>query len=369
MQFQFCTPTLFGLEGIVKDECKHLGFSNPIAETGRVYFSGDEHTLARANLALRCAERVLLLLKKFPAYSFEDLFQGALAVPWESYLPSTAAFPVKGFSLDSQLHSVPDCQSVLKKAIVSRLQRHYKQSWFNEEGPVYPIQFALRDNQCELYLDTTGIGLHKRGYRPASNAAPLRETLAAALVLQSRYRGRETFIDPMCGSGTILIEAGMIARNQAPGIRRSFTFEKWSFLPSSVCEAEKDYLRSKEYHGEYSILGRDRDPKAIQLSKDNVRRAGLSSMIHVQSGDLQQLSLEDTSVLMVTNPPYGERMGDLRYAEDIIKILGALHQRNPNWKMGIISPHPHFETLFGVRAQKRRKLYNGMIQCQFYYYF
>lgn len=235
MQFTLCAPTLFGLEGIVADELRFGGrLTDVTAENGRVLFAGDAFTLAWANLHLRCAERVLVRTADFPAHTFDELFEGVRAVPWEEFLPVDAAFPVRGHALDSALHSVPDCQKIIKKAIVSRLSAHYGQSWFEETGARVQIQFSILHDRAELFLDTSGAGLHKRGYRANANAAPLRETLAAAMVKLARWRGREPLYDPFCGSGTIAVEAALVAQNRAPGLLRGFAAEQWPFLPEGV---------------------------------------------------------------------------------------------------------------------------------------
>ena len=241
MQLTLCCPTLFGLEGIVADELRFGGRLTDVhAENGRVLFTGDENTLAWANLNLRCAERVLIRIGTFKAKTFDQLFEGVKALPWEQFIPADGAFPVKGHSLDSALHSIPDCQKIIKKAVVSRLGAKYGQTWFDEIGEKYQIQFAIMHDVAELYLDTSGAGLHKRGYRANSNAAPLRETLAAAMVKLARWRGRDPFLDPFCGSGTIAIEAAMIAQRRAPGLLRRFDAEKWSCFDKSVWQQARE---------------------------------------------------------------------------------------------------------------------------------
>ena len=227
MRLTLCAPCLFGLEGPLGNELRHMDMENVAPENGRVYFTGDESAVARANIRSRFAERVLIVLGRFPAHSFDELFEGVRALPWEDFIPSDGAFPVKGWALESALHSVPDCQKIVKKAVVERLRSVYGLSWFSEEGEIFPIQFAIMKNEAALYIDTSGTGLHKRGYRPAQVAAPLRETLAAAIVDIARYRGRGDFCDPFCGSGTIAIEAALAALNRAPGSRREFAAEAW----------------------------------------------------------------------------------------------------------------------------------------------
>ena len=238
MKLTLCAPCLFGLEGPLGNELRHMDMENVAPENGRVYFTGDESAVARANIRSRFAERVLIVLGRFPARTFDELFEGVRALPWEDFIPADGAFPVKGWALESALHSVPDCQKIVKKAVVERLKSVYGLSWFSEEGESFPIQFAIMKDEAALYIDTSGTGLHKRGYRPAQVAAPLRETLAAAIVDIARYRGRGDFCDPFCGSGTIAIEAALAALNRAPGLSREFAAETWRCLPRGIWQSE-----------------------------------------------------------------------------------------------------------------------------------
>ena len=274
MELTMCCPTLFGLEGIVADELRFGGRLTDVrAENGRVFFEGDESTLAWANLNLRCAERVLIRLGAFRAKTFDQLFEGVKALPWEEFIPADGAFPVKGHSLDSALHSIPDCQKIVKKAVVSRLSQKYGQGWFEESGAKYQIQFAIMHDTAEIYLDTSGAGLHKRGYRANANEAPLRETLAAAMVKISRFRGKGEFFDPFCGSGTIPIEAAMIAMNLAPGLKRSFDAEKWEFIAPEVWQQERERALDGIYRDRtYDIHGCDIDPACVELSIANAKK-------------------------------------------------------------------------------------------------
>ena len=362
-------PTLFGLEGIVADELRFGGKLTEVhAENGRVLFEGDEATLAWANLNLRCAERVLIRLGAFRAKSFDDLFEGVRALPWEQFIPRDGAFPVKGHSLDSVLHSVPDCQRIIKKAVVSRLEQAYHQSWFEETGAKYQIQFSIMHDTAELYLDTSGAGLHKRGYRANSNAAPLRETLAAAMVKLARWRGREAMTDPFCGSGTIAIEAAMIAQRRAPGLLRSFDAEKWTCFDSAVWQqAREDALVLVDAQAQFDISGSDIDPACVQLSMENARKAGVANTIRFTQADAVSRSYEELGVLFA-NPPYGERLLDLQAAEKLYEALGKTLAGSP-MKQYILCSDPLFERCFGRKADKRRKLYNGMIKCELHMYF
>ena len=265
MQLTLCCPTLFGLEGIVADELRFGGRLTDVrAENGRVLCQGSWADCARLNINLRCGARVIALLGQFPARSFEELFQGVRAIPWEEFLPREAAFPVKGYSISSQLHSVPACQSIIKKAVVERLKAHYGMEQFPETGTKYQIRFSVFKDQVSIGLDASGEGLYKRGYRAVGVEAPLRETLAAALVTLSRYRGRDPFCDPFCGSGTIPIEAALIAKNRAPGLDRRFDAQKWAFLPPACWMDAADEAQDREFHGQYDIWGGDIDPRATR---------------------------------------------------------------------------------------------------------
>ncbi len=368
MHLTLCAPCLFGLEGPLGNELRHMDMENVAPENGRVYFSGDEEALCRANLRSRFAERILVVMGRFLAKTFDELFEGTRAIPWEDYLPGDGAFPVKGWSLESTLHSVPDCQKIVKKAVVERLKGAYGGSWLPETGPVFPIQFALMHDEAVLYLDTSGTGLHKRGYRPDQVTAPLRETLAAAIVDVARYRGKGDFCDPFCGSGTIAIEAALAAKNRAPGLRREFLAEKWPWLPQSAWTRERESARSREYSGEYHIFASDIDPRAVQKAEGNARRAGVSDLITFSVADARKFDRPTENGTICCNPPYGERLLEKQEAEQLYRDFGRVFFRTENWRAYIISSHEHFESAFGRRADKRRKFYNGMIPCQLYMY-
>ena len=268
MEYQFCVPCLLGLEGPIASELKHMKQEQVRSENGRVYFRGDAASLARANIRLRIGERVLVELGRFRATTFDELFEQTKALPWEQFLSADSEFPVKGYSLNSTLFSVSDCQKIIKKAVVEHLKTRYHLEWFPENGVRYQIQFSIMKDEVSMCLDTTGDGLHKRGYRPAHNAAPLKETLAAAMVSLAHYRGREEICDPFCGSGTIPIEAALTAKNRAPGLERSFQAMQWPQFPAEVWEEERELARSQEFRGEYRILGTDIDPKAIEIARE-----------------------------------------------------------------------------------------------------
>ena len=367
-QFEFAVPTLFGLEGIAGDELRRLNIENVRVENGRVLFSGDESALARANLNLRTGERVLIVLADFKATTFEELFQGVYQTNLEDYIPRDGVFPVKGHCLSSQLMSVPDCQAIVKKAASKRLGEKYHVAWLPEDGQKYQLQFSIMNDRVQLYLDTSGVGLHKRGYRAVGNDAPLRETLAAAMVMLTRYRGREFLWDPFCGSGTIPIEAALIAKNRAPGLNRSFGAEKFAWMDQAVWQAARSEAFDKEFKGDYRILGSDNDPKCVSLAMANARKANVAGLIQFKDGDATKMSLPTDSGIIVCNPPYGQRLGEQKDAQRLYAIMGKHWRFANDWKKYIITSEPEFEHYFGRRADKKRKLYNGMIKCDYYMY-
>ena len=363
----FTIPCLFGLEGLVADEVRRLGLGDVRPETGRVLCTGTEADIPRLNIGLRCGERVLIELAAGPARSFEALFQLASAVPWEDLIPQNGRFPVKGHALDSQLHSVPDCQKTVKKAAADRLGRAYGLERLPEDGPLYQLQFSLLRDQCALYLDTTGPGLHKRGYRAVGVEAPLRETLAAAMVILSRFRGKDPFRDPFCGSGTIAIEAALIARNRAPGLERSFDAQKWRWLDAKYWLDAAGEAMDKEFDGAYDIWGGDIDPKAVRIARENAVKAGVEDIVRFDEADVKKLQCQGEYGQIVTNPPYGERLLEKEGAEALYRTFGEVYHRiPPKWRVLVITSHPEFERFFGRRAEKKRKLYNGMIKCDLY---
>ena len=365
---QFSVPCLFGLEGLAGDELRRMDFENVQVENGRVLFTGDTAALAKANVCLRTGERVLLILSRFKATTFEELFQGVYRTPLEEFIPRDGAFPVKGHCLNSQLMSVPDCQAIIKKAASRRLGEKHGISWLPETGSKFQLQFSLMHDEVMLYLDTSGPGLHKRGYRAVGNDAPLRETLAAAMVQLTRYRGRDFFWDPFCGSGTIPIEAALIAKNRAPGLQRRFAAEAFPWISREVWEQVRTEAKDREFHGDYRILGTDNDPKSVSLAISNARKAGVSDCVKFQDGDATKLSLPADSGILVCNPPYGQRMMEQQSAQRLYAALGRHLKFANNWKKYIITSEPEFEHYFGRRADKKRKLYNGMIKCDYYMY-
>ncbi len=368
MDMEFVVPCLFGLEGLVGDELRRMDLQEVQVENGRVRFRGDEKAMAKANLNLRCGERVLLHLASFRAESFEELFQGALKAPLGDYIPKNGSFPVKGHCLNSKLHSVPDCQAIVKKAAARNLGQKYGVAWLPEDGDLYQLQFSIMNDQAELYLDTSGAGLHKRGYRAQGNAAPLRETLAAGLVTLTHYRGRDFIWDPFCGSGTIPIEAAYIALNRAPGLMRGFAAEKFPWAGPELWREVRTEAMDKEFRGQYRILGSDNDPKCISLAMSNARKAGVGKVIEFKDGDATKLDLPAQEGVLIANPPYGQRMLEQKSAQKLYEALGRHLRYADGWKKYIISSEPEFEHYFGRRADKKRKLYNGMIKCDYYMY-
>lgn len=370
MYLQMVAPCLLGLEGLVSDELKQMEAQNVLAENGRVFFEGDENILARANISSRFAERILIVVDRFKAFTFEELFQGVKSLPWSEFIGSEDTFPVKGYSINSVLHSVPDCQKIIKKAVVESLKEEYGISWFEESGPVHQIQFSIMKDDVTIMLDTTGRGLHKRGYRPESNDAPIRETLAAALCSLSRLRHYHTLYDPFCGSGTILIEGAMLAHNIAPGINRNFECDRWGFIPESAWMQERDRAHQIiKTDTDFVAFGSDIDEHALELTMTNAKRIKTDKFLRLSCCDIKNFCPTTEKGTLVTNPPYGERMLDIKQAEKLYRIMGDKFVRQRGWSYGIISPDEEFEKAFGRKADKRRKLYNGMIKCQYYMYF
>ena len=368
-ELTFVIPTLFGVEGIAAEELRRMGMQEVRADNGRVFCQGQPADIPRLNLRLRTGERVLIHLGSFPAVTFDQLFEGVRKLPWEQFIPPTGQFPVKGFSLNSQLHSVPACQSIVKKAVATRLGKAYHQETLPETGALYQIQFSLMKDVATLLLDTSGPGLYKRGYRAVGVAAPLRETLAAALVILSGYRGRDPFCDPFCGSGTIAIEAALIAKNRAPGLMRTFPAQKWEWLPAAAWMDAADEAMDLEYDGDYDIWGGDIDPAAIAVAKDNAVKAEVDDLARFEVADARTFSRTEPYGRIVTNPPYGERLLEKKEAEVLYRDFGTAVRRLPTgWKVNVISSHTEFERTFGRNAEKKRKLYNGMLKCDLFQY-
>jgi len=370
MTYTYLIPCLLGLEGPIAEELREMEAQNVRAENGRVRFEGDFNLLARANICCRYAERVQIEIGAFGARSFEELFQGTKALPWEEWIALRDAFPVKGYSLNSALFSVSDCQSIIKKAIVERLKSKYHQAWYEETGAVHQIQFSIMKDQVILALDSSGAGLHKRGYRLQGGGAPLKETLAAALCRISRLRPWHTLYDPLCGSGTILIEGALMARNIAPGLRRSFSAERWAQIPWAVWQSERERAQSLERPSpEFCAYGSDVDSEALSIARENAARAGVADCIVFRQADVKDFATATEHGTLITNPPYGERLLDKQQAEALTALMGRVFRPQRGWSYTVLSSADDFEQHFGRKADARRKLYNGMLKCQAYMYF
>ena len=369
-KIKMIAPCLFGIEGIAADELRRMGCENVAAENGRVLFEGDANILARANINSRFCERILINMGEFAATDFTTLFDGVKALPWENYVGKDDAFPVTGYSINSALHSIPDCQSIIKKAVVERLKSKYNISWFSETGPEYKIKFSILKDKVTLMIDTSGEGLHKRGYRRNSNEAPLKETLAAALCDTARIFPDTALLDPFCGSGTILIEGAMMAAKIAPGLRRFFAAERFASIPATAWQNERMRAQDNILHNiDFTATGFDVDKNCVELTLANAAKAGVKNYVKVAVADVRNFAPPEGRCQIVTNPPYGERLLDVQAAEELYKVMGERFTRGNGQKYCIISPHDEFEKFFGETADKRRKLYNGMIKCQAFLYF
>lgn len=368
-EWTLMAPTLFGLEGLAAAELRRLGLRDVRGEDGRVLCRGSLADICRMNLQLRTAERVLVVLGRFAAEDFPALFDGILALPWEEWIPKTGKFPVRCQCVDSQLHAEVTCEKMVKKAAATRLGNKYGLSVLPETGADYPIRCLIFRNTVTVGLDTSGDALHKRGYRALGVEASLRETLAAGLVLLSRYRGKGVLADPFCGSGTILIEGAMIAKNRAPGLNRSFASQKWGRVPQACWLDAAQEALDGEYAGEYALLGGDIDPAAVELARRNARLAEVEDMIRFTVGDARNFRPAGDAGRIVTNPPYGKRLLEAREAEALYGDMGrTLGRLPPGWELYVLSGHPEFEKAFGKKAQRRRKVYNGNLMCQVYSY-
>lgn len=370
MKLQLVATCMFGLERLVGQEIDALGGKRTETMDGRIYFEGDERTLVRANFRLRCAERVLILMGRFPAASFEELFEGTKALPWEEWIGKNDAFPVIGHAIKSKLFSVPDCQKIIKKAIVNRLSSQYGIGWFPETGATVRVEFFLFKDTAALMIDSSGIALHKRGYRPQSGVAPLRETLAAGLVLSSHPREDTLVWDPMCGSGTIAVEAAMIHAGIAPGISRSFAAQSFPAIPAALWQEEREIAKAeiKPANGE-TVWASDIDAEVLSVAKENATRAGVKDRIRFFVADARTIEKPDRRGTVICNPPYGERLMTPAEVEELYRAVGKNFARFDPWQIYIITSHPQFEKLYGRRADKILRQYNGMIPCFLYEFF
>ena len=370
MKLELVATCLFGLEKLLGAEIDALGLRRIETMDGRVIFEGSEADIARANINLRCAERVMIRLGAFPARNFEELFEGTKKLPWEAWIGKYDAFPVKGHCIKSKLYSVPDCQSIVKKAIVNRLSDAYGIRWFQENGVKYQIEFFLFKDLVSVMIDTSGTALHKRGYRPDAGAAPLRETLAAALALTARPREDTLIWDPTCGSGTIAIEAAMILQNRAPGLGRSFAGESFPQIPAALWKDAKDAADvAIKRDAEFEVWASDIDEEILDVAYENALRAGVEEHLRIFQADVRAIEKPDRRGSIVCNPPYGERLLTPEEAEALYREMGRVFDGFLPWQIYVITSHPAFEKCYGRRADKIRKLYNGMIPCNLYQYF
>lgn len=379
MKLELIATATFGLEAVVKREIQNLGYTVIRTEDGRVTYQGDERAIVRSNLWLRTADRVYLRIGELDAKTFEELFQQIKGFLWEKWIPVDGAFPVVGTSVKSTLHSVPSCQSIIKKAIVSRLSDFYCVDRFEESGAEYRVRFSILKDHVTVMLDTSGSGLHKRGYRVRDVAAPMKETLAAALVQLSywkdgamrpeKYRNDppRMLVDTCCGSGTILIEAAMMARNIAPGLNRSFVAMKWDWIPESLWKEErKKAFQEVDYDGELLIKGFDIDERAVEAARENAEEAGVGDDIRISKMDMKKFRAEEDHGIIITNPPYGERIGDDEKIQKIYRKLADILENRPTWSLFLITTDKKLEESLGRKADRRRKLYNGRLETQYY---
>ncbi|HBT18655.1 MAG TPA: RNA methyltransferase [Clostridiaceae bacterium] len=369
MEYRLIATCAFGIEKLLSNELKALGYDDLFVENGKVEFTGDEMDIAICNIHLRTAERVLIKLAEFKAETFEELFQGTKAVDFGALIPISGKMHVTGKSVKSKLFSVPDCQSIVKKAVIESMKKTYDREQFAETGAVYKIEIGLLKDLATLTLDTSGEGLHRRGYREHSGKAPLKETLAAALVILSGYDGTRPLVDPFCGSGTILIEAAMIAKNQAPNIERKFVCETWPGFPKDVFEQVREGARSQIKDLKQSITGYDLDTYVLSTAKMNAKKAGVFQHIYFLPSDYHKLRFTEKNLTIITNPPYGERLGEVETVHGLMEKMGRDKAIHEDYDMYVLSALEGFEKAFGKKAHKNRKLYNGRIMTYLYQYF
>lgn len=369
MKLILTATCLFGLEKQLGEEIEALGYKKVETIDGRVSFVSDIEGIAKCNICLRLAERIYIRLGQFKASSFTELFDGTKAIRWEEWIGKNDAFPVKGHSVKSKLFSVPDCQKIIKKAVAQRLEDEYNIPWFSETGVKYQIEFFILKDVATLMIDTSGMPLHKRGYRTEANAAPLRETLAAAMVLTSRPRENVLLWDPFAGSGTIAIEAAMIMKGIAPGLNRSFAAEAFHQIPQKIWQNERDRARSNIHNTSFCAYASDIDDNCIKIASANAERAGVSDIVRIFKHDARKIQKPDLRGSIVTNPPYGERLMTEAEVHSLYRDIGETFRALSPWQIYVLSSVEQFERLYGKRADKVKKLYNGMIPCYLYQYF
>lgn len=367
---QLIATTTFGLEAIAKRELMNLGYGDLKVENGKVTFGATEKDIPRTNLWLRTADRVLLKMGEFKALSFEELFNRTRELPWEEWIPEDGNFIVEGKSVDSKLYSISDCQRIVEKAIVEKLKTKYDVEWFPKTGSKYTVEVSLLKDIAVLTIDTSGEGLHKRGYRDRAGDAPIKETLAAAMILLSYWNKDRVLLDPFCGSGTIPIEAAMIGRNIAPGLDRSFVSEQWPRVNKEYwSEARKEAFKAIDNESELHILGCDIDKRSILRARDNAANLGLEDDISFFIKDMRDVDLNNEYGVVISNPPYGERIGEKEEIQQLYKDLGKKFRELDTWSVYIITSEEKFEQLYGKKADRRRKLYNGRIKVDYYQFY
>jgi len=367
--YEYVATCLFGLEKFLGDEITSLGYKKIETIDGRITFSGDEDAIARFNIFSRYAERLYIKLGNFKATTFTELFDGTKDLPFECFIGPDDAFPVTGSSLRSKLASIPDCQSIIKKAIVEKLKESYKIDWFKESETLYKVEFFINKDDVTIMIDTSGAPLHKRGYRQESNAAPLRETLAAAMANIARLREDVLLWDPFCGSGTIAIESAMLMTNTAPGINRTFLAEKFDFLDDNIWKYARQEAKDKIIKSDFEVFASDIDQKCVSLTKENAKRANVFNNIRVFKMDMRDITTNGRRGTIICNPPYGERLMDKNSVEKLYLDMGRSFLKLDKWQIYIISSIENFEVLYGKKADKIRKFYNGRLKCNYYQYF
>lgn len=367
---ELIATTTFGLESIAKRELMNLGYKDLKVENGKVNFKGTEKDIPKANLWLRTADRVLLKLGEFKALTFDELFEKTKALPWDEWIPEDANFIVEGKSISSKLFSISDCQRIVEKAVVEKLKTKYDTDWFEKIGAKYTIEVALLKDIATLTIDTSGAGLHKRGYRERQGDAPIKETLAAAMVLLSFWNKDRVLFDPFCGSGTIPIEAAMIGKNMAPGLDRKFASEEWPRVKKEYwVEARKEAFKAIDTETKLNILGCDIDKRSILIARDNAANFGLEDDIEFFIKDFREAELNNEYGVVITNPPYGERIGEKKEVEELYKDLGIKFQELDTWSSYVITSNEGFENHYGKKSDRKRKLYNGKIKVDYYQYY
>jgi len=369
-KIQLIATSTFGLEAVVKREVQKLGYTDISVENGKVTFECDESAIPRANLWLRTADRVLLKMGEFKALTFEELFEKTKALPWDEWITEDGEFTVTGKSVNSKLFSISDCQAIVKKAVVEKLKSKYNTEWFREDGPKFTIQVALLKDIATLTINTSGEGLHKRGYREESVEAPIKETLAAAIVQLSYWYPDRILLDPFCGSGTIPIEAAMIGKNIAPGLLRSFASEEWPRVGKELWkEAKAEARRSIKQDIELNILASDIDEKAVEIASTNAYEAGVDDCIKFEVRDVLNIESNEEYGIIICNPPYGERLGEREEVEELYRNMGKSFNKLDSWSTYVITSNEYFEGLFGRKADRKRKLYNGRIKVDYYQFY